>query len=148
MAQTVKNLPKWGRHGFDPWVRKIPWRRAWQPTPVFLPGESPWTEEPGGHSPWGCTELDATEPWSQHSTAQHMYGILSSAKSDSFTSSFPVCKPCIYFHCLISLTRTQKPTFYKFYFILGFRSLQSIGSLQTISYYFQEILPCFISDNL
>ena len=28
------------RRGFDPWVRKIPWRRAWQPTPVFLPGES------------------------------------------------------------------------------------------------------------
>ena len=28
------------RHGFDPWVRKIPWRRSWQPTPVFLPGES------------------------------------------------------------------------------------------------------------
>ena len=27
------------RHGFDPWVGKIPWRRAWQPTPVFLPGE-------------------------------------------------------------------------------------------------------------
>ena len=34
--------------GFDPWVGKIPWRRAWQPTPVFLPGEIPWTEEPGG----------------------------------------------------------------------------------------------------
>jgi len=28
------------RHRFDPWVRKIPWRRAWQPTPIFLPGES------------------------------------------------------------------------------------------------------------
>ena len=28
------------RHGFDPWVRKIPWRQAWQPTPLFLPGES------------------------------------------------------------------------------------------------------------
>ena len=28
------------RCGFSPWVRKIPWRRAWQPTPVFLPGES------------------------------------------------------------------------------------------------------------
>ena len=27
---------------------KIPWRRAWQPIPVFFPGESPWTEEPGG----------------------------------------------------------------------------------------------------
>ena len=35
-------------HGFDPWVWKITWRRAWQPTPVSLPGESPWTEEPGG----------------------------------------------------------------------------------------------------
>ena len=34
--------------GFDPWIGKMPWRRAWQPTPVFLPGESPWTEEPGG----------------------------------------------------------------------------------------------------
>ena len=30
------------------WVEKIPWRRIRQPTPVFLPGESPWTEEPGG----------------------------------------------------------------------------------------------------
>ena len=36
------------RHGFHPWVGKIPWRRAWQPTPVFLPGDSPWTEEPDG----------------------------------------------------------------------------------------------------
>ena len=32
----------------DPWVQKMPWRRKWQPTPVFLPGESPWMEEPGG----------------------------------------------------------------------------------------------------
>ena len=32
---------------FDPWVRKIPWRKTQQPIPVFLPGESPWTEEPG-----------------------------------------------------------------------------------------------------
>ena len=36
------------RPGFDPWVGKIPWRRAWQSTLVFLPGESPWTEESGG----------------------------------------------------------------------------------------------------
>ena len=35
------------RHGFDPWVKKIPWKRAWKPTPIFLPGESPWTEVPG-----------------------------------------------------------------------------------------------------
>ena len=35
------------RYGFHPWI-KIPWREAWQPTPVFLPGESLWTEEPYG----------------------------------------------------------------------------------------------------
>ena len=35
------------RCGFDPWAGKIPWRRERQPTPVFFPGESPWTEEPG-----------------------------------------------------------------------------------------------------
>ena len=34
--------------GFDPWVEKIPWREAWEPIPIFLPGESPWPEEPGG----------------------------------------------------------------------------------------------------
>ena len=33
---------------FDPWVGKIPWKRAWLLTPIFLPGESPWTEELGG----------------------------------------------------------------------------------------------------
>ena len=32
------------RHGFDPRVRKIPGRKAWQPLPVFLPGEAPWTD--------------------------------------------------------------------------------------------------------
>ena len=45
MAQTAKNLTSMQ---FDPWGRKIPWRKVWQITPVFLPGESPWTEEPGG----------------------------------------------------------------------------------------------------
>ena len=47
---------------FDPWVRKIPWRRAWQPTPVFLPGESPGGHRSlAGYSPWGCKELVTTE---------------------------------------------------------------------------------------
>ena len=34
------------RRGFNPWVNKIPQRRKWQPTPVFLPGRAPWAEEP------------------------------------------------------------------------------------------------------
>ena len=41
------------RPGFDPWAGKIPWRRAWPPTPVFWPGAPPWTEEPGGRQSIG-----------------------------------------------------------------------------------------------
>ena len=48
VAQIIENLPKCGGPWFSPWVAKIPWRRVWQPTPVFLSGKSPWTEEPGG----------------------------------------------------------------------------------------------------
>jgi len=39
-VQAVKNLPAVLGTFFNPWARKIPWRREWQPTPVFLPGES------------------------------------------------------------------------------------------------------------
>ena len=39
------------RFRFDPWVRKIPWRKAWQPTPVFLPGESHGQRSLVGYSP-------------------------------------------------------------------------------------------------
>ena len=42
--------------GFDPWVRKIPWRRAGQPTPVFLSGEPHGQKSPVGYSPWGHKE--------------------------------------------------------------------------------------------
>ena len=41
------------RHGFDPWVRKILWRRAWQPTPGFLPREFHRQRSLVGYSPWG-----------------------------------------------------------------------------------------------
>ena len=43
--------------GFNPWVGKIPWRRAGQPIPVFLPGESPWTEEPDGLQSMGSQRV-------------------------------------------------------------------------------------------
>ena len=61
MAQIVKNLPEvqetwvWSLQG------KIPWRREWHPTPVFLPGKSQEQRSLAGSSPWGCKELDMTE---------------------------------------------------------------------------------------
>ena len=49
------------RCGFHPWVRKIPWRRARQPIPVFLPGEAHGQRSLAGSSPQGCKELEVTE---------------------------------------------------------------------------------------
>ena len=49
------------RPGFNPWVRKIPQRRKWQPTPVFLPGKLHRQRRLAGYSPWGCKELDKKE---------------------------------------------------------------------------------------
>jgi len=52
VTQMVKNL-QCSRPGFNPWVRKIPWRREWLPTPVFLPGECHGQWSLMGCSPWG-----------------------------------------------------------------------------------------------
>ena len=68
---VVKNLPandeELKKCGFDPWVRNIPWRRKWQPTPVFLPGNFHGQRSLVGYSQWGCKELDTTE----HNTHTH-----------------------------------------------------------------------------
>ena len=59
------------RPGFDPWVGKNPWSRVWQPIPVFLPGESTWTDSRlAGYSPCDRKETDTTE---RLSTAQHVF---------------------------------------------------------------------------
>ena len=69
MAQVIASigLPRWlsgqesacqpRRLRFNPWVRKIPWRRKWQPTPVLLPGKSHGQRSLMGYSPWGCKRL-------------------------------------------------------------------------------------------
>ena len=58
----IKNPPAMQETpGFNPWIGKTPWRRAWQPTPVFLPEESQGQRSLAGYSPWGCKALDTTE---------------------------------------------------------------------------------------
>ena len=58
--------------GFSPWVGKIPWRKAWQPTLVFLSGDSHGERSLVGYTPWGSKELDMSEAtwcacmWSLH----------------------------------------------------------------------------------
>ena len=58
------------RCGFDPWVRKMPWRRAWQPTPVFLPEKSHGQRSLAGYSSTGWQRVGNDK---QLSTAQHIY---------------------------------------------------------------------------
>ena len=55
------------RCGFNPWVGKMPWRRAWQPTPVFLPGESHGQRSLVAYSPRGHKESDTAEK-TEHGT--------------------------------------------------------------------------------
>ena len=57
LSSSLKRLPAMRRPGFDHWVRKIPWRRKWQPTPAFLPGESHGQRGLVGYSPRSWTRL-------------------------------------------------------------------------------------------
>ena len=61
VTQTGKNLLAMQETGSDPWVGKIPWRRKRQPTPVFLPGESPGQRSLVSYSPCGHKKSDTTE---------------------------------------------------------------------------------------
>ena len=54
------------RCGFDPWVGNIPWRKPWQPTPVFLLRKFHGQRSLVDYSPWGCKDLDMTEQLSTH----------------------------------------------------------------------------------
>ena len=57
----VKNLPAMQETQVQFLVRKIPWRRKWQPASVFLPGESHGQRSLAGYSAWGCKEPGTTE---------------------------------------------------------------------------------------
>ena len=58
--ESTCQFRRYRRCSFDPWFGKIPWRRKWQPTPVFLVGKSHGQRSLAGYSPWGCKESDLT----------------------------------------------------------------------------------------
>ena len=76
MAHSKESTCQCRRHGFNPWVRKIPWRRKWQPAPELLPGKPHGQRSLVGYSPWSCktvghdlamnkdNELQGQETWS------------------------------------------------------------------------------------
>ena len=84
VCAPFRKLPWWLRRegihlhcrilGFDPWVGKSPWRRAWQHFPVFLPGESPRAEEPGRLKYMGSQSRRQLGNWAQSTTNEIQKG--------------------------------------------------------------------------
>ena len=113
---------RYRRCGFDPWVGKSPWRRKWQPIPVFLPGKIPWTEEPGrlqsmglqrvGHD-WANERTRMRAPYSTENCIQ--YPMRNRIGKECFVSFFsypfhqhPTC--CPFWQCLNALPLHPYPT--------------------------------------
>ena len=103
MAKAVKNLPQCKRHRFDPWVRKIPWRREWQPTPVFWPGESCGQRSLVGSSPWGRKESDMNER-----LTPRLNSLLVNSKHESWNLKHRKRKTCSPNGRLLKLTLKQR----------------------------------------
>ena len=85
-GKQVVELPRWQCWRretcmFDPWLGKIPWRRAWQPAPAFLPGESHGQRSPVGYTPWGHRGSDTTEHTHTHTHTQATRHVLKRAVS-------------------------------------------------------------------
>ena len=77
------------RQGFNPWVRKIPLIRKWQPIPVFLPGEFHGQRSLVGYSPWCHKELDMTEWLSTHTQYIRQLNVVQFSRSAVFDSLWP-----------------------------------------------------------
>ena len=77
VAQTVENLPVMQEQGpmFDPWIRNIPWRRKWQLTPVFLPGEFHGQRTMAGCSSCGLQESETTKGLKHTSLNDHYHNM-------------------------------------------------------------------------
>ena len=104
VALVVRNLPAHAEdRGFDPWVRKIPWSWKWHPTPVFLPGESPWTKEPGGLR--GATESDTTERLSTNSAVWSHQDLL-----------LRILGHFLIYQCMLPIATILNASFFPFFF--------------------------------
>ena len=94
----------WSRHrrrGFDPWVRKIPWRRAWQPIPVFWPGKYHGQKSLAGSSPWRPKESDMTVWLSTHTPSVTLTYNQCTETICSFMC-FVICTPLKRFYHMIA----------------------------------------------
>ena len=94
-GSVVKNLPGSARSwGFDPWIRKTPWRRKWQPIPVFFPGD------PMDIEAWWAIVHGVAKSWTQLSNWAHTY--------ESINTTL---MPCTHWICCPFTARDSNPIF-------------------------------------
>ena len=101
-----------GRPGFNPWVRKIPWRRKWHPTPVLLPGKSHGQRNLVGYSPWSRKQSDTTK-W--------LHFLLLGATAT--LSLFPLCLDCMKVSRIFIRELLQSKERVAFFFSLNFKAV-------------------------
>ena len=97
LVQKFLGLPWWlngkesacqcRRHGFNPWVGKIPWKRKWQPTWVFLPGKSHGQRSLVGYSPWGHKKVRHDLATKHQQTIRLLINAISFSRGSSWPRS-------------------------------------------------------------
>ena len=101
------------RPGFDPWVGKIPWRRKWQPPPVFLSGKSHGQRSLAGYSPWGYKESDTIERLTLSLPQEHSFCNSSTHSIVNFPLYLIIfinIHPSYNFSCVLKKTNPLDPT--------------------------------------
>ena len=107
-----------GIPGFGPWVGKIPWRREWLPTPVFLPGEFHGQRSLVGYSPWGRKQ-DMTE-WFFTFPGNRLFSYISTLR-----------KPIVpQYHLIFSPYSNLTRLIFQKFWIWWISNLWSLGSSQ------------------
>ena len=93
-------------HWFNPWVGKIPWRRKWQPTPVFLPGKFHGQRSLMGYKSMGLQRV--RHDWIQHSSSSSPSEMAQTVCGVRFSLSTPLTYHFVS-HCILSVIRHQEP---------------------------------------
>ena len=120
------------RCSFDLWVRKIPWRRGWQPIPIFLPRESPWTAEPGMLQSIGSQRVG--HGWSNLACTQAVHVYLSKIMLSSLSLSLPFLPSSFTSPFLPSLP-SSLPLSFNLSFLLLFYELMHLSRKTIIAHW-------------